>query len=41
MKGFGPQTFGKLHADTYDALHDPGTIFETIDDTPGFPHGTD
>ena len=30
MKGFGPETFGKLHADTYDALHDPGTTDDAV-----------
>lgn len=30
MKGFGPETFGELNADDYDALHDPGTTDEAV-----------
>ncbi len=30
MKGYGPATFGKLNADDYDALHDPGTTDEAV-----------
>lgn len=31
MKGFGPETFGELNADDYDALHDPGTTHEAVE----------
>ncbi|MCH2250159.1 MAG: class I SAM-dependent methyltransferase [Cognatishimia sp.] len=30
MKKFGPGTFGKLHAETYDALHNPGTTDQAV-----------
>ena len=30
MLEFGPDTFGKLNADSYDALHDPGTTEESV-----------
>lgn len=30
MKEFGPDTFGKLHAETYDALHNPGTTDDAV-----------
>ncbi|MEL6414143.1 MAG: class I SAM-dependent methyltransferase [Pseudomonadota bacterium] len=30
MKKFGPGTFGKLHAETYDALHNPGTTEDAV-----------
>ena len=30
MKGFGPETFGLLNADDYDALHDPGMTEEAV-----------
>lgn len=30
MKGFAPETFGKMHAETYDALHDPGTTDDAV-----------
>ena len=31
MKDYGPETFGKLNAEDYDELHDPGTTAETVD----------
>lgn len=30
MKGYEPDTFGKLHADQYDELHNPGTTEEAV-----------
>ncbi|MEQ9506008.1 MAG: class I SAM-dependent methyltransferase [Hyphomonas sp.] len=30
MLDFGPATFGKLNAEDYDALHDPGTTEESV-----------
>ncbi|MGE0045760.1 MAG: class I SAM-dependent methyltransferase, partial [Hyphomonadaceae bacterium] len=30
MKGYGPETFGELNAEDYDALHDPGTTDEAV-----------
>ena len=27
---FGPETFGELNAEVYDALHDPGTTAESV-----------
>ena len=30
MKEFGPNTFGQLNADEYDALHNPGTTEESV-----------
>jgi len=30
VKGFGPETFGTLNADEYDALHDPGTTDDSV-----------
>ncbi len=31
MKGYGPETFGILNAEDYDALHDPGTTDVAVD----------
>ena len=31
MKGFGPETFGALNAEDYDALHDPGTTDAAVE----------
>ena len=30
MKDYGPETFGKLNAEDYNELHDPGTTAETV-----------
>ena len=30
MEGFGPETFGTLYADEYDAVHDPGTTEQAV-----------
>ncbi len=31
MKGYGPETFGRLNAADYDALHDPGTTEAAVE----------
>ena len=31
MEGFGPESFGRLNAAEYDALHDPGTTEASVD----------